>query len=334
MPEGSYMIAPQIEAVGLDGNVVQEFVFLAYDQKHAVQVVLSASNSFVQVGNPQAAWEIIFDGHVVARHTGEERGTNAEVSFPVNFDGVGSMMALLKITWVKWPVPMHYRYHFSLEGVNVPAFSGQRSPPGRMLSIQGVPGREENIPVVLACVGERPSPAVFVSGVEREYLVDNRSLRSIRQGLGYRSMKDVNMKTDEHEPWGAIVTGIAEDDGWLKVGECYLPILIDGLPVLTLLQSDPHRDGSNESPDMSTEATVEDLAPSAVVLEVPTLPQGVSFNRDTGRYQATIKSKTGRWVDLGEHSTPEEAYQKYLEAMPIHNPNKVLAPSVSPFDSH
>ena len=48
--------------------------------------------------------------------------------------------------------------------------------------------------------------------------MDNRSLRSVRQGLGYRSMKDVNMKIAEHEPWGTIVTGIAEDDGWLKAG--------------------------------------------------------------------------------------------------------------------
>ncbi|CAK0837803.1 unnamed protein product, partial [Prorocentrum cordatum] len=79
MPEGSYMIAPQIEAVGLHGDVVQEFLFLAYGQKHAVQVVLAASNSVLQIGSPQAVWEVIFDGHVVARHTGDERGTNAEV---------------------------------------------------------------------------------------------------------------------------------------------------------------------------------------------------------------------------------------------------------------
>merc|ERR1712070_955217 len=58
------------------------------------------------------------------------------------------------------------------------------------------------------------------------------------------------------------------------------------------------------------------------------LPQGVTFDSATGAYQANIRAATGRFVFLGEFRTPEEAHQKYVEAMPIHCPGKQLAPGL------
>lgn len=58
------------------------------------------------------------------------------------------------------------------------------------------------------------------------------------------------------------------------------------------------------------------------------LPQGVSFDSATGSYQANIRATTGRFIFLGEFSSPEQAHQRYLEAVPVHCPGKQLAPDL------
>lgn len=321
-PDGSYMIAPQLDAAGLSSNIVQEFVFLAFGQKHGVQVALTVGDGGFQLV-PTVAWEIVFDGNLAARHSCE-RGTNADVPFSVSLDGVGSMAAVLKITWATWAtwsIPASYKYRLTFGGVDVPAFEGPQSPAGR------IPLGFENMPVVLASESSAV-PAVLVVGAEREYLVDNRRLRAPSPGMCYRLSKDVSHRNEKHvETWGSIVRGVAEEDGWVKVGEQYLPMLIDGLPVLTLLQAADTLEDSKGSLDVATEVAADEHSQSPGV-DLDSLPQGVSFNRQTGQYQATIKSKTGRWVDLGEYSTAEEAYWMYLEAMPIHSPDKLLVPSI------
>lgn len=60
------------------------------------------------------------------------------------------------------------------------------------------------------------------------------------------------------------------------------------------------------------------------------LPQGVSYDASSDAYQANIRAQTGRFVFLGEFRTPEEAHEKYLEAIPLHCPSKALAPGVPP----
>lgn len=52
------------------------------------------------------------------------------------------------------------------------------------------------------------------------------------------------------------------------------------------------------------------------------LPQGVSFDNSTGAYQANIRSKTGRFVFLGEFLTANEAAECYVAAIPKYHPNK------------
>lgn len=58
------------------------------------------------------------------------------------------------------------------------------------------------------------------------------------------------------------------------------------------------------------------------------LPQGVSFDAAAGSYQATIRGKTGKFIFLGEFRTAEEAHEKYLEALPMHCPDKRVVPSI------
>lgn len=58
------------------------------------------------------------------------------------------------------------------------------------------------------------------------------------------------------------------------------------------------------------------------------LPQGVSLNAASGLYQANIRAMSGKFVFLGEFSTAEEAHQRYIEAVSLHCPDKLLAPSV------
>jgi len=71
------------------------------------------------------------------------------------------------------------------------------------------------------------------------YIVDNSILKiENRPGVAYRySKKESDKVRAEPGPakWGAIVEGIDEGDGWLKVGKFYLPMKYNGIPVVTLV---------------------------------------------------------------------------------------------------
>lgn len=60
------------------------------------------------------------------------------------------------------------------------------------------------------------------------------------------------------------------------------------------------------------------------------LPQGVSYDREAGSYQANIKDpRTNRFVFLGEFGNADEAHAKYLDALSKYAPDKKLVPSLS-----
>lgn len=79
----------------------------------------------------------------------------------------------------------------------------------------------------------------------REYLVDKSRLQTSARGLKYRLTK----RLDDHDNmgdivvWGASIKGIDQGDGWLKVGERYLPMEFQGIPVLKL-------QGAHEMPSL------------------------------------------------------------------------------------
>eukprot|EP00929_Paragymnodinium_shiwhaense_P015035 TRINITY_DN123032_c0_g1_i1.p1 TRINITY_DN123032_c0_g1~~TRINITY_DN123032_c0_g1_i1.p1 ORF type:complete len:398 (-),score=70.78 TRINITY_DN123032_c0_g1_i1:107-1168(-) len=70
---------------------------------------------------------------------------------------------------------------------------------------------------------------------EVRLLVDNELLHSPHQGIVYRRSKNMTDydSASRYALYGSVVTGYDEGDGWLKVGDLYLPSKIDGVRVLT-----------------------------------------------------------------------------------------------------
>mmetsp|Transcript_98142 Transcript_98142/g.179824 ORF Transcript_98142/g.179824 Transcript_98142/m.179824 type:complete len:899 (+) Transcript_98142:62-2758(+) len=66
------------------------------------------------------------------------------------------------------------------------------------------------------------------------YLVSNVELKATTRGLAYRQTTefDESSKTGQLAKWGYSVTGIDEGYGWLRVGDTYLPMMVDGCTVL------------------------------------------------------------------------------------------------------
>eukprot|EP00973_Karenia_brevis_P007152 970395-Karenia_brevis.AAC.1 len=66
------------------------------------------------------------------------------------------------------------------------------------------------------------------------YLVNNTLLQSDTAGLGYRRTMTLSDMTDDDPcaDWGSFVYGSRIGDDWLKVGTHYLPMMIQGKPVL------------------------------------------------------------------------------------------------------
>jgi len=95
-------------------------------------------------------------------------------------------------------------------------------------------------------VGERYLP-IEVNGTQvltlkgsKVYFVDNRELQSDCSGLAYRFSKrldDVDPRegTAGGPPFGSTVLGVDLGDGWLRVGDRYLPMEVGGARVLTLV---------------------------------------------------------------------------------------------------
>lgn len=64
--------------------------------------------------------------------------------------------------------------------------------------------------------------------------------------------------------------------------------------------------------------------------EPENLPQGVSYDREAGSFQANIKdAKANRFIFLGEYASADAAHQKYMEALIKYAPEKRLAPPVA-----
>lgn len=83
------------------------------------------------------------------------------------------------------------------------------------------------------------------------YLVDKTGLDVSTSGISYRSTKDMAQKIPDVPcaRWGSVVQGIDQGDGWLQVGDNYLPMIVYGVPVLkpnlylvdnTQLRADTH----------------------------------------------------------------------------------------------
>jgi len=82
-----------------------------------------------------------------------------------------------------------------------------------------------------------PASAERTSARTSSYMVDNSVLQiEHRPGVAFRYTKrEADKVKSERGPakWGEIVQGIDEGDGWLKVGKYYLPMMYQGVPVVT-----------------------------------------------------------------------------------------------------
>eukprot|EP00930_Biecheleria_cincta_P075221 TRINITY_DN62391_c0_g1_i1.p1 TRINITY_DN62391_c0_g1~~TRINITY_DN62391_c0_g1_i1.p1 ORF type:complete len:675 (-),score=71.09 TRINITY_DN62391_c0_g1_i1:56-2080(-) len=122
-------------------------------------------------------------------------------------------------------------------------------------------------------------------GQELEYLVDNSQLGARTPGLGYRTSMILSERCPEGscEPWGAIVRGVDEGNGWLRVGHWYLPMMLNG--VRTLRPKSSHGNASN--------GNVVVLLPKAQnPLPPPTSPPRLNFGDQSSVSQTAAKSCT------------------------------------------
>mmetsp|Transcript_71649 Transcript_71649/g.213839 ORF Transcript_71649/g.213839 Transcript_71649/m.213839 type:complete len:226 (-) Transcript_71649:72-749(-) len=78
--------------------------------------------------------------------------------------------------------------------------------------------------------------AVADPGPAQEYLVSKGSFPTDTPGLGYRASKvfEDKLGDDVYVEWGSKVRGIPTGDGWLEVDGKFLPMQMEGFPVVHL----------------------------------------------------------------------------------------------------
>eukprot|EP00929_Paragymnodinium_shiwhaense_P116139 TRINITY_DN8541_c0_g2_i2.p1 TRINITY_DN8541_c0_g2~~TRINITY_DN8541_c0_g2_i2.p1 ORF type:complete len:490 (-),score=74.10 TRINITY_DN8541_c0_g2_i2:368-1837(-) len=84
---------------------------------------------------------------------------------------------------------------------------------------------------------------------EGRFLVNDEILSTRTSALAYRLSKRLDDR-DSHgtgAKWGSVVTGVDEGDGWLRVGDRFLPIELQGRYVLTPLPEEVRSVGSVSS---------------------------------------------------------------------------------------
>lgn len=83
------------------------------------------------------------------------------------------------------------------------------------------------------CSSLVPCQRLTASDGPGAYFVDNSLLRSEQEGLHfYRTMDMSEAACKAWVPWGAVIQGIPVGNDWIKVGEYYLPLRLNGVVVL------------------------------------------------------------------------------------------------------
>lgn len=111
-----------------------------------------------------------------------------------------------------------------------------------------------------------PHPLDPPGSCEKLFLVYNAELAARTNGLGYRVNKFKKHK-DTRVPgprWGTTIRGVDQGDGWVRVGDRYLPVKLHGQPVLHE-QEEPLPEAEAEARVSST-STPSSSAPSSAAL--------------------------------------------------------------------
>jgi len=97
--------------------------------------------------------------------------------------------------------------------------------------LEVAPKGADNVPILVA--------ATTKDDVVTKYKIDNSVLNSgKRPGIAYRASKSLDDKLKTVARFGEIVDGVDEGDDWLRVGEHFLPMKVNGVQVITLLKEE------------------------------------------------------------------------------------------------
>lgn len=132
-----------------------------------------------------------------------------------------------------------------------------------------------------AKASQTPDPA----RKDMEYFVDNSRLHSETPGLRYCFSKNLDDTVGKYmyKAWGSTVTGVDQGDGWLQVGDLYLPTVLCDKHVLIPTMATPRsacRRLENGMVDVGEEYIVQ---VGGEVQDEPLLPCGVCCRYDPGQ---------------------------------------------------
>jgi hypothetical protein len=120
-----------------------------------------------------------------------------------------------------------------------------------------------------SCPSRNSESTDEIETLGQTYLVDNTQLGAKSRGLAYRRTKRLEDRAGTTlAGWGGVVKGLDQGDGWLKLGnDRYLPIVVNGIRVLTLQDSRDGEAASNLA--VTAPASAESTTPMPVAASVP-----------------------------------------------------------------
>jgi len=142
--------------------------------------------------------------------------------------------------------------------------------------------------------------AYKASDCEREYFVDNRWFQGGGDRLEWRRsmiLHDIEKRPKIPAPeWGSTVRGVNRGFGWLQVGDYYLPMLMDGVPVLTPRVT-PIVNDLFSSPTSLSRSTSGTKVPRDASVYVPASILSMRSNKrsDRGRSKEPLEGGSLRW---------------------------------------
>ena len=98
------------------------------------------------------------------------------------------------------------------------------------------------------------------SHTEARWRADYSKLKSETNGLSYRHSKDMRDVHKTAIDWDSVVKGIDEGDGWLRVGNLYLPMISGGAPVMVHFADKKLKDTNDNHEKETAEPTSRDQA--------------------------------------------------------------------------
>eukprot|EP00413_Alexandrium_margalefii_P012819 CAMPEP_0204536216 /NCGR_PEP_ID=MMETSP0661-20131031/14295_1 /ASSEMBLY_ACC=CAM_ASM_000606 /TAXON_ID=109239 /ORGANISM="Alexandrium margalefi, Strain AMGDE01CS-322" /LENGTH=402 /DNA_ID=CAMNT_0051542733 /DNA_START=65 /DNA_END=1273 /DNA_ORIENTATION=+ len=122
---------------------------------------------------------------------------------------------------------------------------------------------------------------------QTDWLVDNSWLHHSGKGIKYRYTKSVGNKSIDYAPWGSLLTGTDEQDGWLRTESGFVPFEVNGVPVLV-------RKDREESESVALPAEFARAAERAQQAMQPKDPTPMPLNFVVGE-RVEFRTKRGDW---------------------------------------